>query len=290
MRTITLLACLLIATSIVAAAEVEVQSSGFSRGSYENIFPYIEGDTTVVRNVLPNDFIVIESGTSEYRLFFTRYVNEEWQYDIWRGERRLTIGQDERKSLDIDEDGETELVMTFTQQNLKKGTFTFTPPDDETSAPEEPSEETTPDGEENGTSTSEQPPSEQASPEPSPEPPAEEPAMPPAQEPPTPSEPVVVPPAEPVEEPDYFSYKLAVTLAVLVALIIYFVTAKPVGMARFGEWRKRKRREQHQKRAAKAEARQAREQKARETRKETQSAEEPSGKSPQIVSRRRIRR
>ncbi len=211
-----------------AAAEVTTRSSGFSRGSLENIFPFTEGDTTVVEGVLPNDFIVIEYPGGEYRMLFTRQIGDEWQFDVWHGARRQVIHKGEPRELDLDGDGSPELVMTFTEQVLRKGTFVFSPlPKEDNTGPhtgpddEHPQSEA-PVAEENKSEAEETERNETGNTSPTPV--AQTRA-------PTPTVPAPTRNDETggsaASSPDYFSYKLAFALVVLIAALMYF-TAKPV--------------------------------------------------------------
>lgn len=123
---------LLLLPGLAAAAQVETVSSGFTRGSLDYIFMYDPMDAgTTVSGILPNDFVTIEyqegDRTYEYRLFFTRQFGDEWQFDEWTGERRLSIELGGTYEIDLNEDGEVDLVMTYEEQQLKKGVFTFLP-------------------------------------------------------------------------------------------------------------------------------------------------------------------
>ncbi len=138
------LSCLLVFCLVCAAvptlAAVVSEKGGYLPGSNSYEFEYRAQDPgpTVVKDVLPNDQIVIQYGVGatklplELEVIMKNRFGEEWQFELKRegGNReRASIRQGERFALDLQGDGSAELVMEFSALDGKKGTFTFYRPD-----------------------------------------------------------------------------------------------------------------------------------------------------------------
>ncbi len=138
MRIVALLLVLLAAPAL--AAEVS-EEGGYIRGSIAYSFEYHPEDPgpTVVSGVLQNDQIRIVYGRTpgglplDLELLFKSRFGDEWLLDL-RGPdgRRETarIAKEGTLELDLEDDGETELLMAYTALGRKEGTFTFSRPEE----------------------------------------------------------------------------------------------------------------------------------------------------------------
>ncbi len=132
MKIIAWVCIVLMLLTAASAAEVE-DRNGFLRGSIAWTFYYDEADAevTVIEGVGQNDQIVVIYGKGptgldlKHELFMKNRWSDRWEFEDMQTRARLSIPIGGEHEMDIDEDGEIELVMKLTSVERNTGTLSF---------------------------------------------------------------------------------------------------------------------------------------------------------------------